>query len=396
MIFFTIESPGMTHTALKLLDGGLASSSADRAMGPPCPTWLSDTATVLRDIKNGRMCVLIDNQGPESGAILFVPAQMATPDAITFMACQGRGLICLALTPERVEALGLQRQSRYSRRDRDFTVSIEARTGVTTGISAFDRARTVAVAIGTADANNDLVSPGHVFPLVAQSGGVLSQRGYAEAVVDLSRLAGLNPSGVFCVILKADGGTARLCDLESLSKDHGLKVGSIDDLVGFRLQHDRNVVQVRSKLRVDGLGGHWDTRVYRHLVSGAEALALRKNGPCDAVTPLFIGYRTSYEGMMTSVGTDDMARSFMLGGLKRSGSVVILLDRKISEEESSSADYVAANSQNDESCHFLRHEICAQILTDLGITHVDLLEETLVNGPGFDKFRISVVKRVEH
>ena len=177
--------------------------------------FLSSIEDIIEDARNGRMFILVDDEDRENEGDLVIPAQMATPDAINFMAKYGRGLICLAMTPERIRQLGLELmpQSNASRFQTAFTVSIEAKEGVTTGISAPDRARTVAVAIDPNSGAEDIVTPGHVFPLSARDGGVLVRTGHTEAAVDLARLAGLNPSGVICEIMNDDGSMARLQDL---------------------------------------------------------------------------------------------------------------------------------------------------------------------------------------
>ena len=207
---------------------------------------LVGTETIIDEARNGRMFILVDDADRENEGDLVIPAQMATPDAINFMARHGRGLICLALTRERVDTLGLQpmASSNRSRNRTAFTVSIEAVDGITTGISAADRARTVAVAIDATYGPDALVSPGHVFPLVAQPGGVLVRAGHTEAAVDVARLAGLNPSGVICEIMREDGTMARLDDLMEFAAANDLKVGTIRDLIAYRLQKDHMVERV--------------------------------------------------------------------------------------------------------------------------------------------------------
>ncbi|MEE8506729.1 MAG: 3,4-dihydroxy-2-butanone-4-phosphate synthase, partial [Kiloniellales bacterium] len=193
---------------------------------------VSPIEDIIEEARNGRMFVLVDDEGRENEGDLVIPAQMATPDAINFMAKFGRGLICLALTAERVEMLGLplMAQKNETRHETAFTVSIEARDGVTTGISAPDRARTIALAIDPTRNADDIVSPGHVFPLVARAGGVLVRAGHTEAAVDIARLAGLNPSGVVCEIMNDDGTMARRDDLIAFAQRHGLKIATIADL----------------------------------------------------------------------------------------------------------------------------------------------------------------------
>ena len=208
--------------------------------------FLSPIDEIIEDLRNGRMIILVDAEDRENEGDLVIPAQMATPDAINFMAKHGRGLICLSLMRQRASQLRLEYMAQQSEaRDRTaFTVSIEAREGVATGISAHDRARTIATAVDPTKDFNDIVSPGHVFPLIAREGGVLVRAGHTEASVDLARLAGLYPAGVICEIMNDDGTMARMPDLVAFAQRHGLKIGTIEDLIGYRLQHDRVVRQV--------------------------------------------------------------------------------------------------------------------------------------------------------
>src|SRR5256885_12457475 len=206
---------------------------------------MASAEQIIDEARNGRMFILVDDEDRENEGDLIIPAQMATPDAINFMAKHGRGLICLALTRERVDQLGLQPMSRTNgaRLETAFTTSIEAREGVTTGISAADRARTISVAIDAAKGPEHIVSPGHVFPLVARDGGVLVRAGHTEAAVDVARLAGLNPSGVICEIMSDDGSMARMDDLFVFAQLHGLRIGTIRDLIAYRLRKDRLAAQ---------------------------------------------------------------------------------------------------------------------------------------------------------
>ncbi|RMH44472.1 MAG: 3,4-dihydroxy-2-butanone-4-phosphate synthase [Alphaproteobacteria bacterium] len=233
---------------------------------------------IIEDARNGRMFILVDHEDRENEGDLVIPAQMATPDAINFMAKHGRGLICLALQGERIDQLGLPLMStnNASRHETAFTVSIEAREGVTTGISAHDRARTVAVAIDPTKGPADIATPGHVFPLRARRGGVLVRAGHTEAAVDISRLAGLNPSGVICEIMNEDGTMARLPDLVAFAQRHGLKIGTISDLIAYRLRYD-NLVHEKDVRPVRSVhGGDWLMRTFTDEVDGVEHVALTK------------------------------------------------------------------------------------------------------------------------
>src|ERR671936_263321 len=202
----------------------------------------------IEEIRRGRMVVVCDDEGRENEGDLTMAAQFATPEAINFMAKEGRGLICLALTPERCEELGLDLMAakNESAFETPFTVTIEARHGVTTGISAADRARTIQVAIDPGSGPREIVQPGHVFPLKSRPGGVLERTGQTEAGVDLARLAGLNPAAVICEILNDDGTMARVPDLERYCARHGLKMITVADLIAYRRKHDRLIERVVS------------------------------------------------------------------------------------------------------------------------------------------------------
>lgn len=244
---------------------------------------------IINEARNGRMFILVDDEDRENEGDLVIPAQMATPDAINFMVRHGRGLVCLALTKERSDQLGLEPMTRTnrSRMETAFTVSIEARDGITTGISAADRARTIAVAIDSSNGPDALVSPGHVFPLVARPGGVLVRAGHTEAAVDVARLAGLNPSGVICEILSEDGTMARLDDLMDFARSHGLKIGTIRDLIAYRLKKDHLVERVATcPFTADGRS-QWQAQVFRDKSSGEEQLALIY-GTLDTTEPVLV------------------------------------------------------------------------------------------------------------
>ncbi len=239
--------------------------------------YLATVEEVIEEARNGRMVILVDHEDRENEGDLVIPGQMATPDAINFMAIHGRGLICLALTGERIDQLGLPLMSaaNASRHETAFTVSIEAREGVTTGISAHDRARTIAVAIDPRSGPQDIATPGHVFPLRARDGGVLVRAGHTEAAVDIARLAGLNPSGVICEIMNDDGTMARLPDLVAFAQKHNLKIGTISDLIAYRRRHD-SLVRETAAETLRSHGGDWRLQVFTDSPGGAEHMALVK------------------------------------------------------------------------------------------------------------------------
>jgi len=244
---------------------------------------------IINEARNGRMYILVDDEDRENEGDLIIPAQMATPDAINFMARHGRGLICLALTKERADRLGLEPMTRTnrSRNETAFTVSIEAREGITTGISAADRARTIAVAIDASNGPEAIVSPGHVFPLIARPGGVLVRAGHTEAAVDVARLAGLNPSGVICEVMREDGSMARFDDLIDFARSHALKIGTIRDLIAYRLKKDHLVERVATSPFVSCGGAQWQAQVFRDKASGEEQLALVFGNP-DPQNPVLV------------------------------------------------------------------------------------------------------------
>jgi len=241
---------------------------------------ISPIPEIIEDARQGKMYILVDAEDRENEGDLIIPAQFATPDAINFMARHGRGLICLALTAGRAQALRLQPMAarNQTRHETAFTISIEAKEGITTGISAHDRARTVAVAIDPTKGADDIISPGHVFPLVARDGGVLIRAGHTEASVDISRLAGLLPAAVICEIMKDDGAMARLPDLIGFAQLHGLKIGTIADLIRYRHAHDHLMERT---VETDFASRHGSFRliVFRNQLDGVEHVALVRGAP---------------------------------------------------------------------------------------------------------------------
>src|SRR3546814_322378 len=233
---------------------------------------VSPIEDIIEEARNGRMFILVDDESRENEGDLVIPAQMATPDAINFMARYGRGLICLAMVRQRIEALGLPLMSskNESRHQTAFTVSIEAREGITTGISAPDRARTVATAIDPTKGAEDITTPGHIFPLMARDGGVLVRTGHTEAAVDLARLAGLHPAGVICEIMNDDGTMARRDDLIAFAQRHGLKVATIADLISYRRRHDHFVERRLESRFTSRYGGAFNMALYVNTLNYAE------------------------------------------------------------------------------------------------------------------------------
>lgn len=350
---------------------------------------------IINEARNGRMFILVDDDDRENEGDLVIPAQMATPDAINFMARHGRGLICLALTKERVDQLGLQpmAQANRSRNETAFTISIEAREGISTGISAADRARTVAVAIDAAQGPDALVSPGHVFPLVARPGGVLVRAGHTEAAVDVARLAGLNPSGVICEIMREDGTMARLDDLMEFARAHGLKIGTIRDLISYRLKKDHMVERVAATTFRAAGGAEWQAQVFRDKASGAEQLAL-VHGATDPDKPVLV--RMHSLDLFADVLGEESERSGLLQGAMRmieaeGAGVIVALHAAAPGSLSRSAD-LRSGKPPEGGEGFRSYGIGAQILAALGIHEMILLTNTHHSPVALSGYGLAIVE----
>ncbi|PIE11745.1 MAG: 3,4-dihydroxy-2-butanone-4-phosphate synthase [Rhodobacterales bacterium] len=339
--------------------------------GPVERDWsdaISSVEEILEDARNGRMFILVDHEDRENEGDLVIPAQMATPDAINFMATHGRGLICLALPGERIDALGLplMSASNSSRHETAFTTSIEAREGVSTGISAHDRAHTVRTAIDPLKGAADIATPGHVFPLRARNGGVLVRAGHTEASVDIARLAGLTPAGVICEIMNEDGSMARLPDLVSFAQKHGLRIGTISDLISYRRRHDNLVREARSAEIESEIGGTWQMRIFADETQGAEHLVLSK-GDLSGDEPVLVRMH-ALDPMLDLVGAgrpgrrDEFAHAMQVIAGEGRGVIVLLRDlqMKLSPE--------GATPQT-----LRQYGVGAQILSALGLSKITLL-----------------------
>jgi len=336
--------------------------------------FLSKIEDVIEDARNGRMFILVDDEDRENEGDLVIPAQMATPESINFMAKHGRGLVCLALARTRIEQLGLKPMSaeNLTRHQTAFTVSIEAREGVTTGISASDRARTVAVAIDPEKGARDIVSPGHIFPLMARDGGVLVRAGHTEAAVDLARLAGLNPSGVICEIMNDDGSMARLPDLVKFAQFHGLKVATIADLIAYRRRHDRLVERTIETTLKSRFGGLYRMVVYVNKAAYAEHIALVK-GDLSGPEPVLVRMHALnvFNDVLgaASAGDNVMAQAMRAIGEAGRGVVVLLRMRA----QPSMTEMVSGKPAVHGDEPLKEYGIGAQILLDLGVKNMTLL-----------------------
>ncbi len=330
---------------------------------------VSSIEDIIDDARNGRMFILIDHEDRENEGDLVIPAQMATPEKINFMATHGRGLICLAMTAERIDALGLplMAHANSSRHETAFTVSIEAREGVTTGISAYDRARTIAVAIDPSKGAADIATPGHIFPLRAKDGGVLVRAGHTEAAVDVSRLAGLNPSGVICEIMNEDGSMARLPELVAFAQKHGLKIGTIADLIAYRRRND-NLVRVTDERTIRSeFGGEWTMKIFTDSTQGSEHIALIK-GDITGQAPVTVRMHT-LDPLLDVVGLGGSGRTREFGNAMKliaeegRGVLVLLRDThmKLVMEDAVSPQTLR------------QYGLGAQILSALGLHEIVLL-----------------------
>lgn len=355
---------------------------------------LSPIEDIIEDARNGRMFILVDDEDRENEGDLIIPAQMATPDAVNFMAKHARGLICLALTDARAKHLGLPLMARHneSRHETAFTVSIEAREGVTTGISAADRAHTISVAIGHNRSREDIVSPGHVFPLVAKDGGVLVRAGHTEAAVDVARLAGLNPSGVICEIMNDDGTMARLPELIEFARSHQLKIATIADLIAYRRRSEKLVECVASSPFSSRFGGDFTLRVYVNRIAYSEHVALVK-GTVSQEKPTLVRMHAldvlqDVLGDVHDSHATSLHRAMERVGKEGSG-VIVLLREPLRAALSDKVRERAGHPPSGE--RYLRdYGIGAQILHDVGVREMVLLSNTQRSVVGLEGYGLTI------
>lgn len=358
---------------------------------------LSPIPEILEEARNGRMFILVDNEDRENEGDLVIPAQMATPEVINFMARFGRGLICLAMDRKRVEALGLGLMSRQNgtRHQTAFTVSIEAAEGVTTGISAADRARTIQVAIDSSKGAADIVTPGHVFPLVARDGGVLVRAGHTEAAVDVSRLAGLNSAGVICEIMNDDGTMARMPDLIRFAQRHQLKIATIADLIAYRLKNDSLVKAVADARFEAPTSGLWTAKAYINTAEYAEHLVLVKGHPVpEEPTLVRVHTLNIFDDFLGEVGarSGQLRAAMELINDAGTGVVVVIRDTR----QTALSDLMRRRAEPGVASipEALRdYGIGAQILIDLGVRQMVLLTNSSPhNVVGLEAFGLKIVE----
>ncbi|TAL35840.1 3,4-dihydroxy-2-butanone-4-phosphate synthase [Phenylobacterium sp.] len=362
----------------------------------PVQGAISPIEDIIEDARNGRPYILVDAEDRENEGDVIIPAQFATPEQINFMAKHARGLICLSITGERARQLRLppMAHENASGHGTAFTVSIEAREGVTTGISAHDRAHTIAVAVDPTKGVDDIVSPGHVFPLVARDGGVLVRAGHTEAAVDISRMAGLNPAGVICEIMKDDGSMARLPDLVAFAQLHGLKIGTIADLIAYRRRTERQVERVLETPFESAYGGKFRMVIYRNSIDQTEHVVLTKGKIDPDKATLVRMHRVDMAADM--LGAVETRREYVPRALKAlaaydgAGVAVFIRD---SNPHWLSERY--GQAQVDHTENVLRdYGIGAQILLDLGVRDMMLLSSSQTVLPASAGYGLKIVGRM--
>tara|TARA_R110001606_G_scaffold12165_4_gene52331 strand:- start:7250 stop:8383 length:1134 start_codon:yes stop_codon:yes gene_type:complete len=339
---------------------------------------ISPTEEIIEEARQGRMFILVDAVDRENEGDLIIPATFADAKQINFMATHGRGLICLAMTRERAQVLDLDLMARTNRENLKtaFTVSIEAREGVTTGISAHDRARTVAVAVDPTCDANDIVSPGHVFPLIARDGGTLVRAGHTEAAVDIARMAGLMPAGVICEIMNDDGSMARLPDLAVFARHHNLKIGTISDLIAWRRKHDRYVERIGEMPINTAFGEGFRAVLFRSRLDGQEHIAIQKG--CirnEAVTTVRVHRVDILSDLLGEKGArrDIIPRTMALMNECRTPCAIVFVN---TIRPGSMASRFGIKSSNTPPTRLREYGIGAQILRDLGVTRMRVISET--------------------
>ena len=355
---------------------------------------ISPIEDILEDARNGRPYILVDAEDRENEGDVIIPAQFATPDQINFMARHARGLICLAITSERARQLRLPPMAAENRESMAtaFTVSIEAAEGVTTGISAADRARTVQVASDPTKTADDIVSPGHVFPLVARDGGVLVRTGHTEAAVDISRMAGLTPAGVICEIMNDDGTMARLPDLFAFAQLHGLKIGTIADLIAYRRRTERFVERIMDQPFESVHGGPFRLMLYKNTIEGAEHVAL-VHGRIEPGKPTLVRMH-QVDFAADLLGHVEDRQSYIPDALKTitrhdgPGVVVFLRDPTLQglAERLAGVDKPAAVDRS-----LRNYGVGAQILLDLGVKDMIVMSSTRPEPAAIEGYGLRIV-----
>ncbi len=348
--------------------------------------YLSSIKDIIKDAKKGKMFILVDDKDRENEGDLIIPGSKCNSKNINFMATHGRGLICLALTKNKVEELNLPLMSSLNkaRMQTAFTISIESKKGITTGISAFDRAKTIRTAIDKKSRKKDIVSPGHVFPLVARSGGVLERAGHTEASVDISRLAKLNPSAVICEVMNQDGRMARLKDLMIFSKKHKLKIASIEDLISFRLKNEKLIKNINIK-NISFKKQKYDLLTYKNLVDKSLSFVIKKGR--------FVKNKSVRVRVLSKIiknnnfGKNDKKIEKTLKYLSKFNNFALI----IIKDQKSLKQKIFEETKNNNILRY--YGIGAQIIKDLNIKNMILVSRSKKKIIGLDGFGIKIIKQ---
>ena len=357
---------------------------------------ISSIEEIIDEARNGKMYVLVDDPNRENEGDLIIPAQMATPDAINFMAKFGRGLICLSMTKKRIEELELPLMNPNNQKNdlTAFTISIEARDGVTTGISAADRSHTISVAINHNRNKEDLLSPGHVFPLMAWDGGVLVRAGHTEAAVDISKIAGLNPSGVICEIMSDDGSMARLPEILEFAKNHNLKVGTVSDLIKYRLKYSKIIMQLSERPFESDKGKNFTLKIFENTLSHEKHYALVKNitSP-DNLYPVRMHKLNIEKDIFAEKNMfgDEINHSFDIIEKNGSGAIVII-NNDIAPNILKAFDQ---RQKQNNKLELREYGVGAQILKGIGIKKITLLSNSNKKIIALNGFGIEIIKQLK-
>jgi len=354
---------------------------------------ISPTAELIAEARAGRMFILVDDEDRENEGDLIIPAQFATPEALAFMMREARGLICLAMTGQQIDRLELPMMAvaNQQRHQTAFTVSIDARAGITTGVSARDRAHSIAVAINPASTPADVVTPGHVFPLLARPGGTLIRAGHTEAAVDLARLAGLLPAGVICEIMNQDGSMARLPDLVGFAQRHGLKLGTIADLIAHRGRTEKLVKRRETGIVPDESGGTWRMIAFEDQIEHIEHVVLVKG---DLTTPDPVLVRMHAVDSISDIigGLHLKTLHGAMAQIREAGRGVVVLIRE--SKANAVSERIRQLTNGVRPTPALRdYGIGAQILTDLGVRDMVLLSNHKRNIVGLDGYGLNIVEQ---
>ncbi|MDB0048404.1 3,4-dihydroxy-2-butanone-4-phosphate synthase [Alphaproteobacteria bacterium] len=356
---------------------------------------LSSIKEVIKDASEGKIFILVDDENRENEGDLCVLGEHATPEAVNFMAKYGRGLICLSLTRSQSELLGLSLMERRNegRFETAFTVSIEARKGVTTGISAADRSLTIKTAINLNAFNSDITTPGHVFPLIAKDGGTLIRAGHTEAVIDIAKLANSNPSGVICEIMKDNGEMARLPDLTKFAKKHNIKIGSISDLISYRRKNETIIKRVSESILESKFGGDWRIIVFKNIIDDSEHMALVKGiidssettlvrvHALDLLSDVLGDQSSSRDGSELSLAMNTIAKN-------KNGIIILIRDTSSDTLSKKISQIISKPSSRNHNVRDIG--VGAQILLDLGVKNMTVLYNTSTSAIGLDGFGLTI------